>query len=333
MVALESSVVPPVVESLDPAVLERFPPLMAFAKQLDDKVIEVPTEPGCGRVFAKYELNNPTGTVKDRVALAMLWSLLQRTERSKGLPVLEYSGGSLAASLASLCEPLEMPLTLVLSSSADGSLVDRLHKHGAHVDFVPKEKGFHAVMRRGIELALENPDWNFLYQHENKANVLMHELRTGPALVRALPTNRVDAWVASIGTGGTLIGVYRALRAVYPDVELYATTPAELPYGSEQPPNGSPKFTGSGGLGDGIRQTFVEQHDPDVREHMHFSYPETLKLMKTFHGLLDVWVGSSAAANLEAARRIARRKGPDSVVVTVIPSAASPEERAKAEKA
>ncbi|MEM7678019.1 MAG: pyridoxal-phosphate dependent enzyme [Myxococcota bacterium] len=330
MVALNVSVLPAKVGQLDPGVLSRFKPLQEFAEQLDDTVLEIPQEPGCGRVFAKYEANNPTGTVKDRVALALLWSLLQQKERAAGLSVLEYSGGSLAASLAWLCARLEMPLNLVLSSAADASLVQKLREHGAHVDFVAKEKGFHAVMSRGIELALEHPEWNFLYQHENEANVLMHETRTGPDLLRALPVDRVDAWVASIGTGGTLIGIYRALRAAHPNVELYATTPAELPYGSAQPPNGVPKFSGSGGIGDGIRQTFVEWHDADVRAHMCYSYPETLRLMKTFHSLLDIWVGSSAAANLAAARQIARQKGKDAVVVTVIPSLASPEEQAKA---
>ncbi|MEL7370889.1 MAG: pyridoxal-phosphate dependent enzyme [Myxococcota bacterium] len=330
MVALNSSVVPPQIDGLDPEVLCKFAPLQDFAEQLDDRVIEIPREPGCGRVFAKYEAHNPTGTVKDRVALALLWSLLQQKGRAAGLPVLEYSGGSLAASLAMLCEQLEMPLNLVLSSAADASLVERLRQHGAHIDFVAKEKGFHAVMQKGIALSLEHPEWNFLYQHENQANILMHETRTGPDLLRALPVNRVDAWVASIGTGGTLIGIYRALRAVHPQVELFATSPAELPYGSDAPPNGIPKFSGSGGIGDGIRQTFVERHDADVRAHMFFSYPETLRLMKTFHRMLDVWVGSSAAANLAAAQRIARQKGEDSIVVTIIPSLASPEERAKA---
>jgi len=246
---------------------------------------------------------------------------------------LEYSGGSLAASLAMLCEQLRIPLQLVLSDAADGSLVDRLQRHGAAIDFVAKEKGFHAVMQRGIALAIENPDWNFLYQHENPANVMMHETRTGPAIIRALPVRRVDAWVASIGTGGTLIGVYRALRAVFSRVELYATSPAELPYGSEQPPNGRPKFTGSGGIGDGIRQTFVEQHDPEIRGHIHFSYPQTLQLMRKYYDLIGVWISSSAAANLAAAQRLAREKGEDAIIATVIPSAASPEERAKAEKA
>ncbi|MEO1338205.1 MAG: pyridoxal-phosphate dependent enzyme, partial [Myxococcota bacterium] len=148
MTALETSVVPPSVDHLDPQVLERYPPLQAFAAELDDKVIELPREAGCGRVFAKYELNNPTGTVKDRVALAMLWSLLQRTQNTEDLSVLEYSGGSLAASLAMLCEQLRIPLQLVLSDAADGSLVDRLQRHGAAIDFVAKEKGFHAVMQR-----------------------------------------------------------------------------------------------------------------------------------------------------------------------------------------
>jgi cysteine synthase A len=136
--------------------------------------------------------------------------------------------------------------------------------------------------------------------------------------------------VASIGTGGTLVGVYRALSAVHPGVALYATTPAELPYGSPAVPDGRPKFAGSGGLGNGIRQSFVKRHDELVREHLTYAYADTLVYMRDFHRETGMWIGSSSAANLVAARTLARRLGPDSVVVTVFPSGGTPEERQKA---
>jgi cysteine synthase A len=322
--------VSPVSVSLNPAVLEAFPPLGRFRAQLGSRLLEVPQVSGCGRVFAKCELDNPTGTVKDRVACAMLWRLLQAEGTAHGLHVLEYSGGTLAVPLARLCQELGMSITLVLSSGSDPSLLDQLAALHADVELVDKTKGFYAVMERAMELSRQNPSWKFLYQHENEANIFMHETTTGKEILEQLPVARVDAWVTSIGTGGSLIGVYRALSRVYPGLVLYATTPAELPYGSPEAGNGKPKFAGSGGLGNGIRQPFVKPYDDLVRSHMTYGYPEALVLMRDFHRETGMWIGSSAAANLAAARTLAAELGPEGVVVTLFPSAGTPEEQARA---
>jgi cysteine synthase A len=319
---------------LDPAVLDAFPPLGRFRARLGSRLIECPQQAGAGRVFAKCELDNPTATVKDRVACAMLWRLLQ-TEAAAGtsihgMHVLEYSGGTLAVPLARLCRELGITAHLVLSSGSDASLLAELRTHDADVELVDKTLGFYAVMERAMALSRANPTWKFLYQHENQANVHMHETTTGQEILAQLPIKRVDAWLGSVGTGGSLIGVYRALAKVYPEVALYATTPAELPYGSPEPANGKPKFAGSGGLGNGIRQPFVQPYDAHVRRHIPYSYPQALGLMRDFHAETGMWIGSSAAANLHAARSLAAELGPDSVIVTLFPSAGTPEEQARA---
>jgi cysteine synthase A len=318
---------------LDPAVLEKFPPLGRFRARLGSRLIEVPQIAGCGRVFAKCELDNPTATVKDRVACAMLWRLLQIEQTTRDLHVLEYSGGTLAVPLARLCQELAIPVKLVLSSGSDPSLIAQLTSCGASVELVDKALGFYAVMERAMELGRENPAWKFLYQHENQANLYMHETTTGQEILEQLPVARVDAWVSSIGTGGSLIGIYRALSRVYPKLAMHATTPAEMPYGSPEPGNGKPKFAGSGGLGNGIRQPFVKPYDDVVTSHRTYSYPDTLRLMRDFHREAGMWIGSSSAANLHAARTLAAELGPESVVVTLFPSAGTPEEQSRASSA
>ena len=315
---------------LDPGVLRAFPPLARFREQLGSRLLEVPQRDGCGRVFAKCEFDNPTATVKDRVACAMLWRLLQTEPTTRGLRVLEYSGGTLAVPLARLCQELEIPITLVLSSGSDASLLRQLATCGADVELVDKTRGFHAVMERAMELSREHPDWRFLYQHENPANIYMHETTTGQEILAQLPVARVDAWLTSVGTGGSLIGVYRALSRAYPDLAMYATTPAEMPYGTYQPGNGKPKLAGSGGLGNGIRQPFVRPYDARVLAHRPYSYTEALAVMRDFHRDTGMWIGSSAAANLHAAQVLAKLLGPDSVTVTLFPSAGTPEEQARA---
>lgn len=315
---------------MNPDVLRAHPALGRFHARLGTRLLELPRQPGAGQVFAKCEFENPTGTVKDRVACAMLWRLLEGEPDPGQLHVLEYSGGTLSVPLAQLCEELGIRLTLVLSSGCDRSLIERLLARGAEVELVPKELGFYAVMERAIELSREHPDWKFLYQHRNEANLYMHETTTGREILEQLPVKRVDAWLASIGTGGTLVGVYRALSAAYPGVKLFATTPAELPYGSPEPPNGRPKFAGSGGLGNGVRQPFVQAYDERVQRHLTYSYPEALLAMREARQELGFWVGSSSAANLKAARSLARELGPESVVVTVFPCGGTPEERERA---
>jgi cysteine synthase A len=132
--------------------------------------------------------------------------------------------------------------------------------------------------------------------------------------------------VASIGTGGTLIGVYEALSRVHPAVELHAVSPAELPYGSQEPPNGRRKFAGSGGLGCGRKQPFVEAREDRLAGHATFSLNETIREIWRFHEATGLRIGTSSAANLLVARAVARRLGPGSTVVTVFPSAASDED-------
>ncbi|NJM90779.1 MAG: pyridoxal-phosphate dependent enzyme [Myxococcales bacterium] len=316
--------------ALQRGALDRYPQLAAFHAKLGTRLLELPQQAGAGRVFAKCEFDNPSGTVKDRVACAMLWRLLQEEGGTDGLHVLEYSGGTLSVPLATLCEQLGVAITLVLSDGCDRSLINKLLARGAQVELVPKALGFYAVIERAQALSRENPSWRFLYQHTNVANVVIHETMTGREILEQLPVRRVDAWVASVGTGGTLLGVHRALRAVFPDVALYATTPAELPYGSTAPANGLPKFAGSGGFGLGRKQPFVEGADHQVRAHIEVSYPDALRAMRLARQELGFWIGSSSAANLQTARALASQLGPDSVVVTVFPCAGTPEERERA---
>jgi cysteine synthase A len=319
---------------LDAAVLEAYPALGRFRARLGSRLIEVPQIKGCGRVFAKCEFDNPTATVKDRVACGMLWRVLQtdrpNQRQTRGLHVLEYSGGTLAVPLAQLCHELGIAITLVLSSGADQSLISLIEGYGAEVVLVDKTRGFYAVVQRASELSGQHPDWRFLCQHDNPANLYMHETTTGKEILDQLPVRRVDAWLTSVGTGGSLVGVYRALAQVHPRLALYATTPAEMPYGTSQVPSGKPKFAGSGGMGYGIRQPFMREYDDAVRQHVPYSFPETLAVMQSFHRETGIWIGSSAAANLSAARSLAAELGPDGVVVTMFPSAGTPEEQAKA---
>lgn len=324
------------IDALDSTVLRSFPALEAFAQKLGGtSLIEVPIRRGSARILAKCEFENPSGSVKDRVAFAMIYRFLSSAldEEASRAHLLEYTGGTMGVSLAVLARSLGLPLTLTLSESAPSSIQQRLRDEGAELVLVDRELGFYGVMEQAKELSRRHPDWTFLYQHVNPANPWIHRVTTGAEIIaQTAGESDLQAWVASIGTGGSLIGVGDALRSRFPDLRLYATTPEELPYGSPLPPNGLPKFAGSGGLGHGLKQSFVEPEENHIARHFTFSYEETLAEMREFHHETGLRVGSSAAANLLAAREVASELGTGAVVATVFPSLASPEEWSRSQK-
>lgn len=307
-----------------PKVFEKYPGLIPLAKKIGNtSLIEVPTEKGSARIFAKLEGENPFKTIKDRAALAMLCAELDRSP-DKPLHILEYTGGSLGISLSALCEAVNIPLTLVVSSSFDKEMANVLETQGTKIYWVDSAKGFWAVIERAHALASKHPSHRFLFQHENPANLWAHQNVTGPEILKQWKTigkgASIDAWVASIGTGGTLMGVYEALRSAFPEVSLFATSPIELPYGSEAPPNGLSKFAGSGGLGCGRKQKFVEMKEKEIRKHYLYPYSQCVEASDAFFALTGISIGTSAAANWLAAKEIAQDLGHEKLVLTVFPS-------------
>lgn len=301
----------------------RFPVMADFAAHLGNTpLVDLPTPTGGARIVAKLESANPAGSVKDRVAFAMLADRLARPEALGH--VLEYSGGNLAVSLSRLCHGLGAPLTLVLSSGSPPSLLTTLATEGTDVRLVDQARGFRAVIEEAIALA-DAGTYSFLFQHRAPVNIAVHESTTGSELLAQLG-HAPHAWVASIGTGGTLVGVARALRNVDPSVQVVGVTPAEMPYGTPLRPDPRPRYAGSGGLGDGVRQPFVEADTTLVAGHEHVAYPDALAAMATLLRETGLRVGSSAAANWLAARRVARTLGEGRTVATVLPCAGTPEE-------
>ncbi|MEO1517501.1 MAG: pyridoxal-phosphate dependent enzyme [Bacteroidota bacterium] len=308
--------------------LRKYPKLHDFYQRLGETpIIEIDTPSGHGRIFAKCEWNHPAGTIKAKVALAMVWRLLDKLdERLDEITILEYSGGGLSMALAELCYELGVKCVLVLMQGTPDSILDRLHSLQAEVVLSDKKYGFYGVMEKGMALSAEHPDWKFLYQHQNWANFDFHSEVTAREITDVFPDS-IDAWVASIGTGGTLTGVYNGLKAHHPNLRLYTNMPAEMPYGSDGPSNSLPKFSGSGGLGCGRKQKFVERVEEEIVAHHLVSFQESKQAMLDFYRSSGLMIGSSAAANLLVAYRIAEELGEDATVMTVFPSAALPEEQ------
>lgn len=305
----------------EPEVAKRHLSLSQFADKVGATSIAELDVNGAS-VFAKLEWENPSGTVKDRAVLGMLHALLLREPRPSR--ILEYTGGSLGLSLASLAHELGLPMTLVLSESTPVSVIRRLEALECELVIVDKEMGFWGVMNMAFLLHRTRPDDSFLFQHENSANLKMHREYTGQEFLKQLDGVQLDAWVAAVGTGGTYAGVLTALRTRFPDIQGFVVAPSEMPIGTDAGPNSKPKFVGAGGLGFGRIQRFVGEHDPSFRQ-FGFSYLECRQMMLEFYIQTGLEIGSSAAANLLACLKAHENFGHDSLA-TVFPSRPSDEE-------
>jgi cysteine synthase len=183
------------------------------------------------RLWAKLEQDNPTGSVKDRVALAMVADAEKSGRLHPGVTVLEPTSGNTGISLAMVCRQRGYRLVCVMPENVSAERRTLLTMWGAEVVTSPAAGGSNEAVRLAKELAGEHPDWVLLYQYGNPANALAHYETTGPELLADLPT--ITHFVAGLGTTGTLMGAGRFLRERVPGVQVVAAEPryGDLVYG------------------------------------------------------------------------------------------------------
>ena len=183
------------------------------------------------RLWAKLEGQNPTGSVKDRVAKAMVEDAEKSGVLSPGATLLEPSSGNTGIALAVVARVRGYRLVVVLPENTSLERRQLLELYGAKIVLSPADQGSNGAIERAKRLAAEHPDWVMLYQYGNPANALAHYETTGPEILRDMPT--ITHFVAGLGTTGTLMGVGRFLREHVPGVQVVAAEPryGELVYG------------------------------------------------------------------------------------------------------
>jgi cysteine synthase len=183
------------------------------------------------RLWAKLEDRNPTGSIKDRPALAMIEKAEADGLLTPGCTVLEPTSGNTGISLAMAAKLKGYRLICVMPENTSVERRQLLEMYGAEIISSPAAGGSNQAVAMAKELAAQNPDWVMLYQYGNPANADAHYRTTGPEILRDLPT--VTHFVAGLGTTGTLVGVGRYLRERKPDVQIVAAEPryGELVYG------------------------------------------------------------------------------------------------------
>jgi cysteine synthase B len=183
------------------------------------------------RVWAKLEDRNPTGSIKDRAALAMVRAAEADGRLTPGCTILEPTSGNTGISLAMVAKLHGYGIVCVMPENTSVERRQLLEMFGARIVYSPAAGGSNQAVATAKQIAAENPDWVMLYQYGNPANAQAHYDTTGPELLRDLPT--ITHFVAGLGTTGTLMGTGRYLREKVPDVSIIAAEPryGELVYG------------------------------------------------------------------------------------------------------
>jgi [CysO sulfur-carrier protein]-thiocarboxylate-dependent cysteine synthase len=182
-------------------------------------------------LYAKLEGQNPTGSIKDRIAKTMVEAAEASGELEPGRDLLEPTSGNTGISLAMVAKLKGYPLTCVLPENSTPERIKLLQLYGATLVFSPAAEGSNGAVRLALQMAERDPGYFMLNQYGNEANPRAHYEGTGAEIAEALP--RVDALVAGLGTGGTLMGAGDRLRESFPDVIVAAAEPlqGDLVYG------------------------------------------------------------------------------------------------------
>lgn len=263
------------------------------------------------RLFGKAEWYLPTGSVKDRVAAAMWLAAKVSGRLSSETRLIEPSSGNTGIALARLAAMEQIPLTVVAPDNVSDERLDILRAYGAELLLTPGNEGSNGAVRRAEAIAVRGGHL-MLHQYENPANPGVHEISTGPEILdqlSALGIDRFDAFVSTLGTGGTVTGVGRSLRRRFPRAGIVAA----------EPPSGE-LISGLRSMDDGYIPPIF---DPSILTskilvRTRDSIVATRRILATTGWM----VGPSSGAAIHAALKVAKRMEPDAVIVTVLADAA-----------
>jgi cysteine synthase B len=252
------------------------------------------------RLFAKIEGANPTGSVKDRIARSMLVEAVASGALRRGQTILEPSSGNTGISLAMVGGRMGHPVRIVMPDNTTPEREQLLRAFGAEIVFSPGAEGSNGAIRMAEWLAAADPSVYMPFQYGNEANPRAHQEETGPEILAAVPD--VDVFVAGLGTGGTLTGVGRALKASRPGVRIVAAEP--LP--GEQ-------VQGLRSLDEGYVPPVLDASVLDDRYLV--SNREAVVGVRRLMAEEGIFAGLSSGAVLSVALRVAADMDPGSIVV------------------
>ena len=254
------------------------------------------------KLYAKLEGQNPTGSIKDRVAKSMIEAAEASGELEPGRALLEPTSGNSGISLALVAALKGYPLTCVMPENATPERKRLLRLYGAEIVLSPAAEGSNGAVRLALQMAEADPRWFVPFQYANLANPRAHYEGTGAEIAEAL--GQVDVLVAGLGTGGTLMGAGERVREAFPDLVIAAAEP--LP--------GDPVM-GLRSLDDGYVPPILDVSKLDRK--VLVSNEESVAAVRDLLRLEGVFGGVSSGAVVAVARRLAAELD-EGVVVTIL---------------
>jgi cysteine synthase len=271
---------------------------------------------GSAEVYVKLEFQNPGASVKDRIAISMIETAEREGKLKPGSTIVEPTSGNTGIGLAMVAAAKGYKAILVMPETMSLERRNLLRAYGAQIVLTPGSEGMKGAVNKAEELAAENPDYFIPQQFKNPANVAVHRATTGPEIVEAFKNEglQLDAFIAGIGTGGTISGAGPVLKENFAGIKIYAVEPAASPILSGGNP-GPHKIQGIGanfipdildrGIYDGVLT--VENEEAF----------ETSRRVAKEEGILG---GISSGAAIFAALKVAKELGAGKRVLAVVPS-------------
>jgi cysteine synthase B len=258
------------------------------------------------RILAKLEMQNPFGSVKDRIAKRMIDEAEKLGHLAPGQTIIEPSSGNTGIALAAIARLKGYPIKILMPTSVSIERRLMLEIFGAEIILTPGEEGSNGAVRRAQALAAEHPEWCFLYQYGNDANPRAHYEGTGPEIWRDCP--EITHFVAGLGTSGTLMGTGRYLKEQNPDVQVVAI----------EPPLGE-RVEGLRNLEEGyIPPVFENWHGFDLLDRKRVVRPrESIEWTRRLVAECGVFAGISSGAALAGAAKVATEIDEGTIVFIV----------------
>ncbi|HFK1717676.1 cysteine synthase A [Bacillus cereus] len=263
-------------------------------------------------IYLKLEFMNPGSSVKDRIALAMIEDAEKNGLLKEGDTIIEPTSGNTGIGLAMVAAAKGYNTILVMPETMSIERRNLLRAYGAELVLTPGPEGMGGAIRKATELAKEH-GYFIPQQFKNQSNPEIHRLTTGPEIIEQMG-DQLDAFIAGIGTGGTITGAGEVLKEAYKDIKIYAVEPADSPVLS----GGKPGPHKIQGIGAGfVPETLdVEVYDEIIQVKTEQAFEYARRVAKE-EGIL---VGISSGAVIYAATEVAKKLGKGKKVLVIIPS-------------
>jgi cysteine synthase A len=263
-------------------------------------------------VYLKLEFMNPGSSVKDRIALSMIEDSERKGLLKKGDTIIEPTSGNTGIGLAMVAASKGYKAILVMPETMSIERRNLLRAYGAELVLTPGPEGMGGAIRKAEELAKEH-GYIMPQQFKNVSNPEIHKLTTGPEIVDQMG-DQLDAFIAGVGTGGTITGAGSVLKEAYPSIQICAVEPEDSPVLSGGKP-GPHKIQGIGaGFVPEILDTNIYDEIIQVKNDVAM---ETARTVAREEGIL---VGISSGAAVYAALQVAKKLGKGKKVLAIIPS-------------